>query len=88
MMPEPMIDIDLTYDYLEEHYADECKCEADHEHVGIACSVLVTHRYMSCGREKLVCQSGADYVVACISEGGLCEYCLTSTSDCWSVISV
>lgn len=81
------IDIDLNVDWLEEHLADECKCQANHPN-GDVCSVKVTHMVSSCiSSGKLVCQVAADYTKWCIANDVICT-CWKLVREHWRVIPV
>lgn len=81
------IDIDLTVDFLEDHYADHCKCESVHGAPVPPCTTEVTHRFSSCTRTAgiNICSGAYDYVVGEIAGTKRCHYCRQPARDCWTV---
>lgn len=87
--PQELIDIDLTYDYLEEQLEDDCKCESLHTAPdNKECSVLVVARITSCSGSCLLCLNSSVAQLGFMARAGICSDCGASASDCWSVIPI
>lgn len=79
------IDIDLTTDYLEEHFEDEVECEAAHD--GYDCSVDVVAIFESCEPPFLICEKARTFVVTYIADVAdlECGVCGVLVGSHWSV---
>lgn len=84
------IDIDLTVDYLEDTYADDCRCESAHTHPRcLTCTVEVSHRAIFCTGELLVCSGHARFAQESIEDSKTrCADCNQLCADCWQLVPV
>ena len=94
--PQPLgIDIDLTVDFLEDHWGEpEAGCEALHRYVDNGdpipeiCTVAVTHRFSSCcvPAGMGVCTAFAQANLQDMQPHNYCGTCNRPTLECFEVI--
>jgi hypothetical protein len=82
--------IDLTPDYLEDHWDDECACTANHLFMGIPCEKSVVALAFACVpvSRVLACSPAVVWIEHEKARGAKCAACGMSAADCWSVIPV
>ena len=81
-------DFDIREDFLEDHWGDEVQCEGHNDTVPVACSVHVTHLFLSCTEPVLICEALAEYVKGPHKVSDLCGDCDRPCTDCWSAVAI
>lgn len=89
-MTTQSIDIDIREDYLENHWADEAKCEAVHDTAVPPCSKVVTHRVSLCVGAVLTCEAAGTFAQKMLDEsiGCACMFCGRPVTACWRVVKI
>lgn len=79
---------------LESLLEDECKCESEHPatRLGVTddgCSVVATHRAISCRVNLLACENRAKFARSLMAKPRFtCSGCGNRASDCWRIVPI
>jgi len=78
---------------LESWLSHELRCESPHTPStwgdnDAGCTIVATHRIVSCRGATLICQSRAEHLSLCTENGTLCMDCDRPASECWQIVAV